>query len=146
MGYTHYWKRPKRLDIKRFKAFASDVRRLMASAPKEIEIAGWSSEGEPTFSADTLAFNGKGEQGYETFRVDRIIKDIKPFRGKYMEFCKTAQRPYDLLVCAVLIALKHHFPEVDVTSDGGASDWSAGLGLYEDVFGETPNDGPWDRT
>lgn len=156
MGYTHYWKSPRLLGAKQFKLFVADVWLLLKALDEtsdagepgsglRIRIAGWDGKGKPEFSKDTVAFNGQGEQGYETFRVDRVIKGVKPFKGKYVEFCKTAHKAYDFFVCAALIALKRRFPHVEVSSDGDATDWKEGVEFYRRVLGAVPADGPWRR-
>jgi hypothetical protein len=55
--------------------------------------------------------------------------------GRFFSFCKTAYRPYDLIVTAVLIGFKHHFPEAFVTSDGTDKDWLDGKILCNNVLG-----------
>lgn len=154
MGYTHYWRRPKEFDATRFLKFVEDVRRLYAALPKRSEahegyaesplrVAGWGGRGKPEFRAGRVAFNGRGSLSHESFRMDRVMKDCKPQDGRCFDFCKTARKPYDLLVCAALIALKRHFPEVEVTSDGGPQEWAKAVKFYERVIGPAPVDGPW---
>ena len=72
-----------------------------------------------------------GEYGHETFLFLRDNKKDE-FHKKllHFEFCKTAQKPYDLPVTAVLIlAVKHFKDDVKVSSDGDAADWQAGIEL-----------------
>jgi hypothetical protein len=45
------------------------------------------------------------------------------------------QNPYDELVVAVLLSLKHYFPASALSSNGGTEDWAPGLGLYERATG-----------
>ncbi|MCZ7608453.1 MAG: hypothetical protein M5U25_20905 [Planctomycetota bacterium] len=157
MGYTHYWSRPKRaLDARRFMRFVEDVRKLLAVLPERsssagghyadepLRIAGWDGEGEPDLLVGHVAFNGVGEMSHETFRVDHVLRDVMPFKGRYAECCKTNRKPYDLLVCAALMALKRHFPEVRVLSDGTREDWAEARMFYERVLGQAPGEGPWE--
>ena len=44
-------------------------------------------------------------------------------------FCKTARKPYDLLVCACLIAT-HEILGYDVSSDGDLEDWKPAINFY----------------
>lgn len=81
---------------------------------------------------------GKGSGSYESVCIDRIHKPMaweKPKDGLYFSFCKTAYRPYDLTVTAVLIALKHHFPECRIHSDGEEKDWLDGKFLCNRLLG-----------
>jgi hypothetical protein len=56
--------------------------------------------------------------GHETFAIQRKRK-VKKF-----EFCKTAGKPYDLMVCTCLILLKWYFKDkVSISSDGDMEDW-----------------------
>lgn len=96
----------------------------------------------PELTALTLSFNGKGGLGHEQFIMDLDI-EVEPGQrrprtdelGRYFQFCKTARKPYDLAVCAALIAAKHHFPEMKVTSDGEESDWKDACDLCQRVLG-----------
>lgn len=70
-----------------------------------------------------------GDCSYETFAIDQ--HETKPDYAKadplVFACCKTAFRPYDVLVTGVLIALKHHFGEtVRVSSDGDDPQWEDG--------------------
>jgi len=66
---------------------------------------------------------------HETFVLNRKVKqpDYQKNMGKSASFgfCKTARKPYDLMVTACLVLYKHHFPEVQISSDGNFEDWSA---------------------
>lgn len=84
---------------------------------------------------------GKGSGSYESVVIDRNyeIRDYQkndpPKDGLYFECCKTAYRPYDLTVTAVLIALKHYFPECRISSDGEEKDWLDGKFLCNNLLG-----------
>lgn len=87
---------------------------------------------------------GKGSGSYETCGIDRISEvdddsDYKkgdPRYGKRFDCCKTAYRPYDLVVTAVLIALKNHFGEdVYIDTDGEEKDWMDGRFLCNNLLG-----------
>jgi hypothetical protein len=69
-----------------------------------------------------------GNCSYEPFRVDRVlapdIGERPDAEGRYIRFCKTAFRPYDLLVTAALLIFKNHFPvEFQVFTDGEDAHW-----------------------
>lgn len=119
MGYTHYWNfagntAPKDLKDGE-KRFAEAARIINACADKVkgmgVEIAGGVGNGSPTINERAIYFNGKGRESYETFYV-ALDRDG-------WDFCKTARRPYDILVCLSLLALKSVFGEdFKYTSDG----------------------------
>lgn len=81
---------------------------------------------------------GKGSGSYETVSIDRKMKLEKweepDGNGNYFNCCKTAYRPYDLAVTAVLLALKHHSPTVTLSTDGEAKDWLDGRFLCQNLF------------
>lgn len=160
MGYTHSLRRPKTLDATRFTLWQSDVRRLLAALPATTDTAGgyyrdvplricgpWGLGG-PIITPDGVYFNGDAQQDcdgetadHETFYVKRVYQPEaweKP-EGKqrwYFTFCKTARKPYDVLVTAALIRLAYHFPEAcKIESDGDADEWAAGAALCQQVFG-----------
>lgn len=68
-----------------------------------------------------------GDCSHETFYLPRILKPEsyqKPEKGKYFEFCKTAYKPYDLAVTAVLIIASRYLGnDIKISSDGENKDW-----------------------
>lgn len=82
--------------------------------------------------------NGKGSGSYETFCLDRIAEGDPSIdgSGKHFNCTKTAYRPYDLIVTAVLIAAKKHFGfDITINSDGEEKDWLDGRILCNNVLG-----------
>lgn len=78
-------------------------------------------------------FNGdaKKELDYETFGIKWYPKE-----GKVRDFCKTARKPYDILVCFSLLALKaafHDYKVFNFSSDGDDSDWETAKNLFMDI-------------
>lgn len=83
---------------------------------------------------------GFGSGSYETAGIDRVKKDggrgLPPEKGFYFDCCKTAYRPYDLVLTAVLVAAKHHFKDnIKVHSDGDNPDWMDGKVLCNNLLG-----------
>ena len=145
MGYTSYWKRPEKLDEKKFEQFVEECKLLHKNLPKtsetaggyykddEIIICGGNGEGEPIFDKDLVCFNGSEENDmcHETLYIERVKKD------DFFDFCKTARKPYDFFVCACLISFKKIFgSKVDVSSDGGVDDWKPAMEFYEKTTGK----------
>jgi hypothetical protein len=143
MGYTHYWRRPKILDAKKFKDFSADCKKLADAAG--VELCGDTGEGQdlPDFDDTFVYLNGVGKYGHEPFVIQQEFPSEQygsPARiddyGLYFAFCKTRREPYDLVVCGCLIRFKHHFGDaVVVDSDGRHLDWMAGLTLCKNLFG-----------
>ncbi len=164
MGYTHYVTVKRDLGPRKWARFQEVNRRLLASLPKtvpnhysapfrrnaadELEavdgyqemlpltLRGPYGKGEPELDNEHITFNGDANlritgiwtsQGsHEDFAIWR--------EGGQDTFCKTAQKPYDLAVCVVLLNLVHELTtSVYVYSDGEAPQWQDAVNLYETV-------------
>jgi hypothetical protein len=78
-----------------------------------------------------IVFNGVGADSHESFYVSADGVDFN--------FCKTAQKPYDIAVTASLIHAKKVFGDkIKISSDGDWSDWDGGKLLYETVYDIQP--------
>jgi len=87
-------------------------------------LSGYSAHTKPG-KYGGLNFNGTKELGHEDFVLREHYSENSSF-----EFCKTARKPYDTVVVACLIVLKHYLKgQVEVSSDGYSSDWYTGLEL-----------------
>jgi hypothetical protein len=140
MGYTHYWRfhRDKMTteDIRNtFKAVSEEIKDIIDNQiPQSKEILrGGLGEGEPIINETEIWFNGESklDMDYETFCI--TWKDEVPFG-----FCKTARKPYDLLVCLSLLSFLNHYGSniFQLSSDGNAEDWQEAVDLYNDVTGK----------
>ena len=97
----------------------------------QLKICGGTGDGEPEFSKTRIEFNGDESQGlnHETFRVE-FNKPTK------FDFCKTARKPYDMLVCLCLISLRNNIPGgFECSSDGDLEDWEPAYEFYEKHIG-----------
>jgi hypothetical protein len=130
MGYTHYWYRPEELDGNIYPSFVADALQLAEEWDRNQgngHLAGPAGEEgtDPEFSRTTVSFNGLEDDSHESFIIPQMFpKDgyrSTDEAGRLFDFCKTARKPYDALVCAVLIAFKHHFGDTVVISSDG--DW-----------------------
>ena len=88
-----------------------------------------------------IRFNGReeGDCGHETFSLqrksDKRLEDYATrLDRKYIfDFCKTARKPYDIVVCCLLVILKHRLGNmIEIGSDGrdGTND-----GVYYEIDG-----------
>lgn len=121
MGYTHYWE-----------GMAEATPELLGQINAVIEksgvkIAGGFGEGEPEVNEGRVWINGSVEldEDYETFLLD--------FYDASWTFCKTAYRPYDAVVVAILILTADANPGFSWSSDGNAADHAAGQALADAV-------------
>ena len=125
MGYTHYWTLKEPISADAFEKIQEGIKAIIETANEAgISISNESTDG-------TIAFNGAGRDAHETFVIQVGDKEFN--------FCKTAEKPYDAVVCASLILLKKELGDkVTVSSDGGWHNWQGGQLLYETVFDIQP--------
>jgi len=135
MGYTHYWRPTRDLTEDEW----DNIRQVAKTILKDNH--GIILDNEPTDSQnlsityESILCNGIGDDGHETFYLTRKMRND-------FEFCKTAQKPYDKYVVAMLIAVTEITDSITVSSDGNQSDWLEGLQLYVDrcTSNDTLND------
>lgn len=109
MGYTHYFNATgKPLDkvLPILQEIADDHKTLIA---EECDL-----DTPANITPKLIAFNGKGEDGHETFW-------FVPEKNRAM-FCKTAHKPYDVVVCKMLLVLFAN-DIATVRSDGFSARW-----------------------
>lgn len=154
MGYTHYWRRP-RPDGEHyhihsaymFGNLAFDALKIIKQAEiNGIRIRDAYGENEPEFNEAQFGINGDAtafvdgrDLAHESFIWEGIpaVSLLRKDEPETFDFCKTAHKPYDAVVTAILIRAKHIYGKyVSVSSDGEWSEWQAGRELYETVFGE----------
>lgn len=124
MGYTHYWTSPADWAAPReWAEFTAFVRAVIAASG--VDITGVSGKGKPTINNADIFLNGRApHDDHETFHIGRLV-------GHWW-FCKTAHKPYDVVVTACLAYLAARYG-YDISSDGDASDWEAGTDLANKV-------------
>jgi hypothetical protein len=148
MGYTHYWNfDPNKIENtetlrKKFKRASKQIKSFANWLPnKGIKICGGLGQGKPIFNETEIWFNGDGSEklDHETFNLHWSRPTT---HGRFNDFCKTARKPYDLLVCFALLTFAEIFPEAfEFSSDGDMEDaeWQQGLEYYETFTGKTAN-------
>lgn len=131
MGYTHYWSATSTpVPPEAFGRLALDCTRVIFPGCG-VALGDMRGEGEPEITEGVIRFNGSKElnQDYETFELPSTA--LKEF-----DFCKTQYRPYDIVVCTVLLRAQHHYGKaIKVESDGDRDDWQPARTLYESLFG-----------
>jgi len=141
MGYTHYWRQLRDFtdtewqELTRLtKLITADSRGVLARHPYDDHTL--------TIDDESIYFNGIGDEGHETFcitkkkraKMDYEEQEAYDKEGAF-DFCKTAQKPYDKYVVAVLCALYNMKIKLDeekppvlyIRSDGNTKDWTEGL-------------------
>jgi hypothetical protein len=112
-----------------------------------IRIRNGNGEGEPEFTEFYFSINGDAEAftsdgrdlAHESFYWAGIPtqSEWRKDDPDFFEFCKTAMKPYDAVVTAILIRAKTIYGScVRISSDGDWHEWQAGRDMYEAIFGE----------
>jgi hypothetical protein len=111
MGYTHYFRKETwtPADEKGFKDALPTVRDIVKRHRKLLQLE-HNDAGDPVVDENEIRFNGIEENGHETFLLSN--------RQERFEFCKTAEKPYDVAACEVLLVMKKYCPNLQVSSDG----------------------------
>ena len=130
MGYSHYWSHDAEIPGVTWIKIAVDAKQL-AEAFRPAKLS------ELHIDGSDIIFNGAPPQDFETFGLSRLPQDT---------ICKTAHRPYDKLVCAVLSVAKQHYPPLAVSSDAlfeGLAIWPDAARWASKVLGRNVPI-PWD--
>ena len=114
MGYTHYtradnWDRQDELGFEK----ALPIVRKILKRYKDLVQFECDNPKRPVVSKKQIRFNGIGEDGHETFMLSNSSFEFN--------FCKTARKPYDVVVCEVLLVLNAFCPHLSISSDGFSS-------------------------
>ena len=125
MGYTHYWTLENGLESSKWETFLEGARQIIETAKDAgIQI-------EDSSAGAAIFVNGIGDGAHEDFVITS--------EDTGFDCCKTAEKPYDTVVTAILIYLKSVFGnDVVIKSDGKWQDWESGVLLYETVFDVQP--------
>lgn len=157
MGYTHFWTyQPNNmLDTEKLRRRFRVAVDIIEKAYKKVRknrfihegnaggfykgvpciIRGGLGKGTPIINESEVWFNGDENTGtdHETFGIRWF-----PSGGAVNGFCKTARKPYDILVCVSLLAFKHAFNDPNVfsfSSDGDNADWEDAKDLFTRITG-----------
>lgn len=121
MGYTHYWE-IKKGTPKLTTICLRDIKKVVEKYKDLIQFEDDDSK-KPVITRKLIRFNGIKENGHETFLFEVPPKESE--FGKFdkesylFNFCKTARKSYDIIVCEILLILKAHLQEnIQLSSDG----------------------------
>jgi hypothetical protein len=135
MGYTDYWefnkvKGLKAKDIETlYQKAIKDCARIIKHSSTKIRLSGYTSHTK-VGEYGGIDFNGVGDYSHENFYLREHFNQNEAFN-----FCKTAQKPYDIVVVACLATLKYHLKEsITVSSDGRSTEWNNGVELAKVIL------------
>ena len=132
MGYTHYYYLKDFEDFK-MPGIAEDIGKLIATSEVVIVGPNGGAGTEPEINDNFVAFNGEADEGCETF----YYPDVSSRITKGFSFTKTYRRPYDEVVAASFLVLKHHMGKgISIHSDGKywEDEWQDAIALYQKCF------------
>jgi hypothetical protein len=137
MGYSHYWDaRPGEYDAAAFSTFVTRVKAVLGATT--VSIAGPDGEGTPRLTDELVSLNGASDEMCETLYISRVVvPEDDP--SQVFNSCKTAWQPYDVVVTAILLLYRHHFPDsIALSSDGEPEEWEPGRELVKTACGFAP--------
>lgn len=138
MGYTHYWRLNREGNQEAYSAALVDIAEIVRHAP--VPLGGGDCDvAEPVeLSDEAICFNGVGPDGHEPFVLMNRLAGTEQAclaPGWAFVFCKTAEKPYDVVVTAALCRLAEVGTNtVRVSSDSVARDWAAGRALASAIL------------
>jgi len=123
MGYTHYWESKKRFTDPQWTKLLRITQAIFAATKTPVQYE-TNDNRQPEIDPEFIRFNGVENDGHETFVLSRGQIEF--------DCCKTAYKPYDEIVVAILIAAHDINKEFSWSSDGDdAPDaFTAGETLY----------------
>lgn len=131
MGYTHYFKQSKPVNDDQWQAFQKDAKVVIDHAQKKLGIVLISNDSNGVIiNNERINLNGDDTQDldHETFFMEQDYSDFN--------FCKTARKPYDLVVCSLLLLANEHMPQHhEIGSDGSFEEWQESMELNAKLFG-----------
>jgi hypothetical protein len=125
MGYTHYFTQ--------HADFTADQWTRLQKEVQAIDEQAFDIATELEMDDTVICLNGVGADSHETLVIYRNVN-----RDSW-DFCKTAFKPYDSIVTAILLRLVYSY-NYTASSDGSWSDWQDGRELYKATFNAEPTD------
>ena len=136
MGYTHYWTiNQNQISPESWFGFMQEFSEIEAKFHEKLDHT---TDQKYRIDSESIIFNGIGEQGHETFTMNRKNPMEESYTGEneYFDFCKTARKEYDIAVCCALIIAKKYFGDIiKVSSDGEDEDgWDKAKELCQETL------------
>jgi len=156
MGYTHYWHHRRKFtkaDWTRVSAAFSKIveeaflLQIQLSVDDETPLSAHGRLGVKWLMEDAegpfFQINGVGTLAHETFRIAQAGTSLQKWQrpeDKGFAFCKTAEKPYDAVVTAMLIWLESSYPKhIQASSDGYIQNWQDGMDIALRAFPDRPD-------
>ncbi len=145
MGYTHYYTQKELMTDKEIENIVTLSKHIIEHLPDYSESSGScysnyalkigtddETEGGEMITDTCICLNGYGPEdedlGHETFYMG--------FNDLGFEFCKTARKPYDYVVQAILAICHTVAPDkFDISSDGDSGEWQWSIDTASAILG-----------
>lgn len=129
MGYTHYFEVKAPIDPEAFRKLSLVVTELV-ELPECPKLGNWAGHGDPAsapeITSERISLNGLGANAHETFSLE--------LNSSGFNFCKTARKPYDVAIVAILcLADLYLGGALVISSDGSPDEWEFGLALARKI-------------
>ena len=116
---------------------AQDLRAIIAGSGVPIANGYGEPGSRPAINESFICFNGVDDEGQDGFSYPPGI-DEGDSKNDVFDFCETYGHPYDVVVAATLIAIKHHQGDnVQISSDipFDSPEWDEAYDLYRTALG-----------
>jgi len=134
MGYTHCFRKERDFSDVEWDLLTRATKKILKMEDLSgVKISRNDDGKAPVVNKNEICFNGVNDESHETFLV-RKTGDTG------FNFCKTAEKPYDVFVCMVLLASDDVAKGVlGIGSDGWWDvEWVNARELYKKLFGVEP--------
>ena len=113
MGYTHYFESKTKFTTANWNKFKKEAK-LVFLKYKNILANGLGEKNtSPIVTAKFISFNGIQDDSHETCFISKTNVGFN--------FCKTALKPYDVVVVEILKLAQKYNKSIALTSDGGSN-------------------------
>jgi hypothetical protein len=127
LGYTHYFPQQRAFTDSEWQAITKFANSLFEHKKDLVADGRGDLDTEPLVNDEYISFNGIEDLSYETFSISKL-------HDTEYNFCKTNQKPYDVVVTALLTHIKKVAPDaLSISSDGDEADWAEGVELENTV-------------
>ena len=137
MSYEYFWTIKDMDQDLSVREIAQDLRAIIARSGVPIANGCGEPGSRPAINESFICFNGVDDEGQDGFSYPPESDEGKSTKDVF-DFCETYGHPYDVVVAATLIAIKHHQGDnVQISSDipFDSPEWDEAYQLYRTALG-----------
>lgn len=121
MEYIHYWSYNEIAPEDKISKVIDEITKLIAICNIKLNM---------NINEKEILINGDKENNEDN--QDFLLN----FKEVSKSFCNTAKKPYDFVVCLVLLSCANNFDNFEFNSNAGILEWYKPIVLYEDIIGK----------